>query len=228
MIRRARLAAAVTVALVVACSGSRRAEPPMTSVQLEAAAAKLDRDCTEAPDRLPGYGSPTFARLTAADNRKAIVAAPLAARTADHARHTAAILRLYNTYLRCGRPVETLAVNAALLEGYAASMADGEALIASLPADAPETAQKRAGHARKIGGLQGGIGSTIGMLADPALGPPVPAALATRLGAAIGQVRAALPPGALDAPLAHLADAIAAESDPARKQILIAVRDAAR
>jgi hypothetical protein len=227
----------IVLALIAACSGRRASEPPIaglppidrpwTTAQLAQAAAALDELCTREPLRLPVLGSRTFARLIAADNRSAIVASPLAARVADHARHTGAVLQLYGTYLRCGRPVETLAVNAALLEGYAASMPDGDALIAALPPDSPEAAGKRAGRDQKIAGLRGGIVSTIDMLADPQLGAPVPPEVATRLGAAIGQVRAALPPGSLDEPLAHLDDAVADALDPARKTILIAVRDAA-
>lgn len=232
------VAVGLVVGLVVGCGDRRTSEPPIaglpasdrpwTTAQLEQAAGVLDALCTADAPRLPAYGSRGFARIVAADNRTAIVAEPLAARLADHAKHTGALLRLYNTYFRCGRPIETLAVNAALLEGYAESMAGGAALIAALPPDSPEAAQKRAGLERKLAGLRGGVTSTVGMLADPTLGEPAPAELATRLGAAIGQVRAAVPPGTLDEPMARLADAVTAELDPARKRMLTAVRDAAR
>lgn len=221
------IARAVAVLALCAACGSRSPAPPMTTAQLEAAAVELDTRCTEAPDRLPVHGSAELERLIAPKNRDAIVAGPLAERVIDHGRHTGALLRMYNTFMRCGRPVETLAVNAALLEGYANSMADGEAVIAALPADAPERARKRAAVERKIAGLRGGIGSTIGMLADPAL-PVVPLPLATRLGSAIDAVRAATPPGALDEPLAQLDAAIAATSEPARRDALAAVRAAVR
>lgn len=232
-------AAAVMFALAAACGGTQPAgDPPIeglpaiaqpwTTAQLAQAATTLDALCTSAPTRLPAYGSRTFERVVAADNRRTITGDTPAARAALHASNTGAVLALYGTYLRCGRPVETLAVNAALLEGYAASMPDGDAVIAALPPDSPEAAHKRAGRDQKIAGLRGGIISTVDMLADPALGPPVPAPLATRLGAAIGQVRAALPDGAVAESLAHLDAVIAAELDPARKQMLTTVRDAAR
>lgn len=233
-----RLGLAIIVAVVALGCGKRApSEPaidglpaidqPWTTAQLAQAVPVLSALCDRDPLRLPAYGSRTFARLSAADNRTAIVAAPLEARVADHARHTGAVLQLYQLYMACGRPTETLALNAALIEGYAASTVDGDALIATLPPDAPDTAARKAGRAQKLAGLDGGITSTIDMLADPKLGPPVDAAIASRLGAAIGAARRAAP-GALDPSLAHLDEVIAAELDPARKTMLTAVRDAAR
>jgi|GEM_PF-2786244 len=227
---------AAVVILLLGCGSRRASEPaiaglppidaPWTSGQLGQAATVIATLCAEAPTRLPTYGSRTFARLVAADNRSTIVAAPLAARVADFATHTGAVLTIYDAYFRCGRPTETLAANAALLEGYAASIADGDALIAAAPSGTPETLRKLAGREQKVAGLRGGIVSTIDLVADPQLAAPVPPELATRLGTAIAQVEAALGPAGLAEPRAHLDATIAASLEPTRKAALTAIRAA--
>lgn len=233
--RRAGLAVpAVIAVLALGCGRKERADDApviaglpaidhaWTPAELTAAAAILDELCTTAPDRMPALGDRVFARVVAADNRGTLAATPPTARQADVRQHNAALLRVYATYQRCGRPSETMAANAALLEGYAVSLAAGKQVIAALPADDPARAPKQKGLDQMAAGLAGGVGSTVGMLADPAIEPP-PVEVADRLGRAIAAVRAELPAGALDEPLARLTDATAGALDPPRKAALDAV-----
>jgi hypothetical protein len=229
----ARAFVAVLSLLALAC-GDRKAAPPpppplalppldraWTIDDLAAAAVELDAVCTSAPLRLPTYGTAAFARLVGPELHDEVPAQPLEARQAELKRLDDAWLALYGTYLRCGRPTETLAANAALLEGYAASLQVGAALRDAAAAGSPQRAQREQGLAIMADGLRGGVGSTVGMLLDPGL-PASPPEVAARLGAAIARVAAALPPGALDESLAALRAGAAAATEPARREMLAA------
>ncbi|MEZ4401100.1 MAG: hypothetical protein R3B06_13835 [Kofleriaceae bacterium] len=224
---RALVVAALALA---ACKGGGGAGPDglpgldhnWTVAEQARAAAVLDRLCDLGPTRLPGYGSAAFARLVAAANRATLPAGPALERQVAMSAHTDAVLAMYLTYHRCGRPVETLAVNAALLEGYAAALPLSRELAARPDGTAAQRQARADGVAQIEGGLVGGIDSTVAMLVDPDLGAGVPLEVAARLGTAIALVRAELRAGALDGSIAHLAAAAAAEPDPTRRATLAA------
>ncbi|MBK9036363.1 MAG: hypothetical protein IPL61_34800 [Myxococcales bacterium] len=229
----------VVAALTVACGERKRAAPPpdlalpgldhaWTVDELVTAAAAIDRACTETPMALPTHGTAAFSHLIAIDNLRAVPAAPLAQRQAELTRFTGAALRLYDTYLRCGRPTETMAANAVLLEGYAEALVVGAAMRDAAAADSPERAQRQHGLDTMVVGLRGGVTATVNMLTDASIPGPVPPTVAARLGAAIAQVRAQVPPGTLDDAVASLTAAAAAEPDPARQQTLAAAAAALR
>lgn len=211
-----------------AIPGMPAADHPWTPEELTRAAALLDELCATAPDRLPALGDPVFVRAIDPANRGTFAAGDLTAKQAGARVHNAAVLRIYATYERCGRPAEALAANAALLEGYAVSLGIGQQLIDSMdPAQTEAVAKVWAGLEQMARGLRGGVGSTVGVLTDPQIAPP-PLDVATRLGAALAAVRAALPEGTLDDSLARLAAATAAETDPARRAALDAIAAALR
>lgn len=230
----------VVLALIGAACGDRKAAPPpppalalppfdraWTVDDLTSAAAEIARVCAEEPLRLPTYGTAAFARMVGPELHDEVPPAPPEARQADLKRLNDAWLSLYDTYLRCGRPTETLAANAAMLEGYAASLAVGAAMRDAAEAGSPQRAQREQGLALMADGLRGGVGSTVGMLLDPGL-PASPPEVAARLGAAIAKVAAALPPGALDEPLAALRAGATAATEPARREMLTAAVAAIR
>lgn len=229
---------ALLLIAVAACGGRRHApaddlglpalDHRWTVDELERAAGRIDELCTTAPARLPMWGSAAFDRLVSPDNRATVPAAPPEARQAALTRYTAATLTLYGTYLRCGRPTETLAANAALLEGYADALAVGAVMRDAAADGSPERAQRQRGLDTMAAGLVGGVGSTIDMLVDRTIPGQLEPAVTARLGAAIAAVRAELPPGTLDAPLAPLARATAAEPDPGRRAALAAAEAALR
>lgn len=227
------------LALLVGCGGGKRRTAPddlglpaldhaWTVDELTAAATIVDATCTRAPAQLPPWGSTAFARLVDGGNRATLPAEPIATRQAALTRYTAATLTLYQTYLRCGRPAETLAANAALLEGYAEALAVGRAMRDAAPDGSPERAQRADGLATMADGLTGGVTSTINMLIDPTIPGHLPPEVTGRLGAAIALVRDQLPPGALDEALAALPRAAGAEADPDRRAALAAAAAALR
>lgn len=226
--------AVLALALAGAACGDRKAAPPpppalalppldraWTIDDLAAAAKEIARVCEAEPLRLPTYGTAAFARLVGPDLLDEVPAAPLEVRQAELKRLNDGWLSLYNTYLQCGRPTETLAANAALLEGFAASVLAGTAMRDAAEEGSPQRAQRAQGVELMADGLRGGVGSTVGMLLDPGLEPPPPE-VAARLGAAIARVAAALPPGSLDEPIARLRAGAAAVTEPARRDMLAA------
>ncbi len=226
-------AALCALALLVACGGGKRRTAPddlglpaldhaWTVDELTAAATIIDDTCTRAPAQLPPWGSTAFSRLVDGGNRATLPTTPIDARQAALTRYTAATLSLYSTYLRCGRPAETLAANAALLEGYAEALAVGVAMRDAAAEGTPERAQRQHGLDTMADGLTGGVTSTVNMLLDPTIPGHLPPEVTGRLGAAIAAVRSELPPGALDDVIAPLARAAGAETEPDRRQALAA------
>jgi len=232
-------ALALVVAALVGCGGGKRPaaaddlglpalDHAWTVDELARAATIIDDTCTRAPVRLPPWGSTAFARLVDGGNRGTIPAEPIAARQAALTRYTGATLALYQTYLRCGRPAETLAANAALLEGYAEALAVGRAMRDAAAEGSPERAQRQHGLDTMADGLTGGVTSTINMLVDPTIPGHLPPEVTGRLGAAIAAVRDQLPDGALDEAVAPLPRAASAEADPDRRAALAAAAAALR
>lgn len=232
-------AALCALALLVGCGGGKRQpaaddlglpalDRAWTVDELARAATIIDDTCTRAPGRLPPWGSPAFARLIDGGNRRTIPGEPIAARQAALTRYTGATLSIYDTYLRCGRPAETLAANAALLEGYAEALAVGREMRDAAAVGSPEHAQRQHGLDTMAAGLTGGVASTINMLIDPTIPGHLPPEVTGRLGAAIAAVRDQLPPGALDDALAPLPRAAGAEADPDRRAALAAAAAALR
>jgi hypothetical protein len=189
--------------------------------QAEAAAIVTDL-CERGATTMPAFGSPAFSRLVDASNRTTLVASPLPARHDAITAHTAALLEIYTAYFACGRLPEALAANAALLEGYAESLAVGRAMRDAAAPDSPERASRQAGLDQMIAGLDGGIASTVAMLGDVEIPGDVPPAIGQRLGAAIAAVRAELPAGLLDDSIATLRQAATAVTDPERRRAVAA------
>lgn len=230
-------AAVVAVLVLGACGGSRKADdagfglPPIARPwsldQQQAAARTITALCQRGPTAMPGYGSPAFSRLVAADNRTTIAAAPVPVRHEQLTAHTGALLESYQAYVNCGRLGEAMAVNAALLEGYAAALSVSRAMRDAAPEGSKERAAREAGLDRMIAGLDGGIASTVAMLADVSIPGVVPVEVGGRLGASIALVRAELPADTVDDSVAALAEAARAVEDPDRRAALVAAAAAA-
>lgn len=230
---RARTLLVIAVALAAGCGKDARPtggnpyglpalDRPWTVREQAEAAAIVSDLCERGPTAMPAFGSPAFTRLIDASNRTTLVAAPLPARHDAVTAHTAALLEIYTAYVACGRLPEALAANAALLEGYAESLAVGRALRDAAAPDSPERATRQAGLDKMIAGLDGGIASTAAMLVDVEIPGDVPPVVGQRLGAAIATVRGELPTGLLDDTVATLRQAATALTDPDRRRAVAA------